>query len=118
PALQYMHERGLVHHDLKLENIMLDKPVKPYWSLNAIITGLLQSNFKLIDFGLARRHTTQEETKLCGGTRDMCSLEKLYREQYNPFAADVYSFGMVLLIVLIGHNLYSAVKNDYPRDSK
>ena len=37
-ALQYIHRRGIVHQDIKMENIMIDKEL----------------NIKLFDFGFAQ----------------------------------------------------------------
>ena len=43
-AVAYMHEKGVVHRDLKLENVVLDKA----------------STIKIIDFGLATKYLSEE----------------------------------------------------------
>ena len=43
-AVAYMHEKGVVHRDLKLENVVLDKA----------------STIKIIDFGLATKYLSDE----------------------------------------------------------
>lgn len=45
-AIGHLHSKGIIHWDLKLENIMLDE----------------EGNVKIIDFGLAKFLNTSEET--------------------------------------------------------
>ena len=44
-ALQYLHRKGIVHADIKLENIMISN----------VKYVIIQGTIKLIDFGLAHR---------------------------------------------------------------
>ncbi|CAI5484325.1 unnamed protein product [Closterium sp. Yama58-4] len=89
-GLQYLHDFKIVHRDIKPANILLD--------------GKMQA--KIADFGLV---------KLCGSTSTCSSLASsrvvgtlgyVDPEYYNSHkattAADVYSFGLVMLVVLTG----------------
>lgn len=84
-ALTTAHERGVLHRDVKLENIFYEKKTGRY---------------KLGDFGIAKitmdgMASTVAFTKGYGAPEVVGSLE----EQYDT-TADVYSFGVVLFVLL------------------
>jgi serine/threonine protein kinase len=84
-ALQYTHKQGIVHHDIKLENIMVCDRAK---------------KVKLIDYGLCERMNPGELSKSFCGSHDYVSPEVLKRQPYCGFKADVWSLGTVLYIML------------------
>jgi eukaryotic-like serine/threonine-protein kinase len=90
-ALRHVHERGIVHRDIKPGNILLDQDGRP----------------KITDFGIARmvdsaRHTA---TGLTIGTAAYLSPEQLSSDPVGA-PSDVYSLGLVLLECLTGHREY------------
>lgn len=99
-ALRHLHERRIVHRDVKAENILLaSHPVKSgTWHI------------KLIDFGLAMRFESQPcffkmcqeaplEEIICG-TAYYCAPE-VWSNDYGP-KVDVWAAGVLLYMALLG----------------
>jgi len=88
-ALSAAHRAGIVHRDVKPENILLSDD------------GLV----KVADFGLARAiesDAAATRTGLMMGTVAYCAPEQIARGQSDP-RSDVYSAGVVLYELLTGH---------------
>lgn len=86
-AVQYLHDTlGYVHHDLKCENIVMDRH-----------NGLL-----LADFGLATKCKKGEMLdRGCGTSYYMCP-ELLAGELYNGCQNDVWSIGVIMYVMAVG----------------
>lgn len=86
-ALSYLHCRGIVHRDVKLENAMYDQQGS--------------SHVKFIDFGLSTFHDNRSGamTQKCG-TLDYIAPE-LLRGQYTQ-QCDMWGLGIVSFIMLTG----------------
>lgn len=89
-ALDYAHAQGIVHHDIKPENIML-------------VDGWQRA--KVTDFGIAeRRSTVQDSTILgreIGGTPAYMAPERL-RGEATDGRSDIFSLGVVLYWLVTG----------------
>ncbi|XP_025412862.1 testis-specific serine/threonine-protein kinase 2-like [Sipha flava] len=85
-ALQYMHRVGVVHRDLKCENLLLT----------------INYNVRVADFGFARfvsRGRNPRAKSICG-TQTYLSPELLLgTKPYNPVVADVWAIGVVLFMM-------------------
>ncbi|CAH1715085.1 unnamed protein product [Aphis gossypii] len=85
-AFIYMHTMGVVHRDLKCENILLTS----------------NYNVRIADFGFARfvdRGRNPGADTLCG-TMTYSSPELLFGHRpYNPVVADVWAIGVVLYMM-------------------
>ena len=88
-GLKYLHNYGIVHRDLKTDNIMLTKNNE-----NGII--------KIMDFGLSKVVGPNEGLIDGYGTLNYCAPEVLMREPYNK-QIDIWSLGIILFYMLVGH---------------
>lgn len=86
-AVRHMHQRNVLHLDLKPENIMCVDP----WS----------SQIKLIDFGLAREVKPNEDIFMMHGTAEFSAPELLNYESVS-YPADMWSVGVICYILLTG----------------
>ena len=89
-ALLYCHSRGIVHRDIKLENILIDDEFK----------------IKLTDFGLCAIKNDEYEV-LSGqmGTVRYTAPEMLEGNGYND-SVDIWGIGVVLFMLLTGSYPY------------
>ncbi|XP_051005818.1 myosin light chain kinase, smooth muscle [Acomys russatus] len=86
-GVEYIHKQGIVHLDLKPENIMCVNK-----------TG---TKIKLIDFGLARRLENAGSLKVLFGTPEFVAPEVI---NYEPigYATDMWSIGVICYILVSG----------------
>lgn len=84
-AVGYLHDCGLVHGDIKLENILVDG-----------------DKIKLSDFGLARKIACGEKDPNCNcGTVEYAAPELLQNDPVeDPFKVDIWSLGVALYALL------------------
>ncbi len=94
-ALEAAHDRGLVHRDIKLQNLFLTED------------GVL----KLLDFGVAKATSevtdAEEGTLHVVGTPETMSPEQA-RGQSGDARSDIYSLGAVLYELVTGHPTHRA----------
>ena len=84
-ALGYLHKKGIIHRDLKLENILVDE------------AGYL----KIIDFGLAKMLDTKGVTKTYCGTPEYLAPEMINQSGHN-FSIDWWALGILIYEMSIG----------------
>lgn len=84
-GIEYLHNKGIIHRDLKLENILIDE----------------DGYLKIIDFGLAKILKNEEETMTFCGTPEYLAPEVIGNKGHHR-AVDWWAVGVLIYEMLIG----------------
>ena len=93
-ALNYSHQKGIAHLDIKPQNILFDEYDRP----------------KLADFGFSIEN--ENLTKKFQGSLEYLAPEILLNKSYDPFLADIWSLGITLYYSLIGKLPFDILSHD------
>ncbi|CAM9304611.1 unnamed protein product, partial [Ectocarpus fasciculatus] len=84
-GLQYLHQHGIIHRDIKTPNVLIDGS----WRA------------KLCDYNFAIDENSSIKQDFCAGTAEFMSPEVLLSEEYG-LPSDVFSLGMIFVEMLTG----------------
>ena len=93
-GLCYLHEKKILHRDLKLENLMISEIEKD------VVTGEEYFWIKIIDFGTAKIFHKNKTEKAVIGSSYYIAPEVL-KQKYNE-KCDTWSVGVILYMTLVG----------------
>lgn len=92
-AVDYLHDNGILHRDIKDENVVLDD----------------RFHAKLIDFGSAVHLTGEPYAAFCG-TFEYCSPEVLKGTPYRGPELEAWAMGVTLYVLIFGRNPFTGVE--------
>ena len=92
-GLSHIHSRGIIHRDIKLENIFLNN------DKSIVVLG---------DFGLSNFWSPGAQLKTRCGSAEYAAPELLDKKQVYTPAIDIWSSGVVLFAMLTGHLPFNA----------
>lgn len=96
-GLNAMHKEGIIHRDLKTENLFLTK---------GFILKIGDLGFsRFVDIGKGKASTRL-------GTKGYQSPELLKGENYDGFANDIFACGVILFILITGYLPFSEARED------
>mmetsp|Transcript_18110 Transcript_18110/g.51079 ORF Transcript_18110/g.51079 Transcript_18110/m.51079 type:complete len:282 (-) Transcript_18110:14-859(-) len=99
-AVQYCHDHNVIHRDLKLENLLVDK----------------NYNLKVMDFGFANFSATKTmRMKTLCGTLMYLAPEIFLGKQYQGPPVDVWAMGVILYAMVTGRFPFADTP-ELPRD--
>ena len=95
-GLDYAHSRGVIHRDLKPQNIGVNEK---------------KGTLKILDWGLAELYVPGKRLNPYAGTKAFMSPEQLLGYPYYSYAIDIWAAGLVFGTMLFKKQILSSMEN-------
>jgi casein kinase II subunit alpha len=102
-ALQYAHENGIMHRDVKPLNIIYDRK---------------RRKLRLIDWGLAEFYRPKQRYNIHVASRNFKPIELLVDYQCYDYSIDIWSFGVTMASIIFKRMPFFAGRDDVDMISK
>lgn len=102
-ALQYCHSQGIMHRDVKPQNIMFDPELK---------------KLRLIDWGLAEFYFPRNRYNIHVASRHFKAIELLVDYQCYDYSVDIWGFGVTMASIILDKMPYFAGSDDFDMVAK
>ncbi len=109
-GVAYIHGMGIVHRDLKLENILIQETEK------SKTTGEDLFNIKIIDFGTARIFDNKKRKPQSIVGSSYYIAPEVLKQKYNK-ECDLWSVGVILYMFIVGHAPFDGCDDDEITDN-
>ena len=93
-GVKSIHDNGIVHLDLKIENIILDEFY----------------NLKISDFGLSIDNNDKQLINIFQGSEKYKAPEIILKKPFNGIYADIFSLGVILFVILTGNYPFKSAR--------
>jgi len=112
-GLSHIHQQGIIHDDLKPENIFLTYPYARSHSKEQNSSPQTQLTLKIGDFGSARLQETPSQSQQEIGSPTYAAPERFGGK--SSTASDLYSVGIILYELLLGDRPFSGSPTELER---
>ena len=102
-AIQYSHSNGIMHRDIKPQNIMYDRQTK---------------KLRLIDWGLAEFYHPKQSYNIHVASRHYKAIELLVDYQYYDYSVDIWGFGVTMAGIIFHRMPFFKGSDDFDMVAK